>query len=211
MLDEGCSINQPTIQSTTPHQGHNPSFITYTSTCHHLLPQANIPKADAKRAPGRGYMDYLLHPDPGVIMEREGFTYQERERLAYEQEGMETRQALARSEAHCRTLEAQVTVLETEARRHEWQRQAADELAVQTYHATKAWRLGAPLTHWRHCLLSITVDCLVNEENCTNESHKVKPEVPTSYTTPNETPPPPLLRHNFQALIDQDLLDAMAK
>ncbi|GKB32315.1 hypothetical protein Tco_0871716 [Tanacetum coccineum] len=29
-----------------------------------------------------------------------------RERLAYEQESMETRQALARSEAHCRTLEA---------------------------------------------------------------------------------------------------------
>ncbi|GJZ04513.1 hypothetical protein Tco_0537788 [Tanacetum coccineum] len=29
-----------------------------------------------------------------------------RERLAYEQESMETRQALARSEAHCRALEA---------------------------------------------------------------------------------------------------------
>ncbi|GJT67415.1 putative reverse transcriptase domain-containing protein [Tanacetum coccineum] len=38
-----------------------------------------------------------------------------RERLAYEQESMETRQALARSEAHCRALEARVTVLETEA------------------------------------------------------------------------------------------------
>ncbi|GJW18059.1 hypothetical protein Tco_0025495 [Tanacetum coccineum] len=54
-----------------------------------------------------------------------------RERLAYEQESMETRQALARSEAHCRTLEARVTVLETEVRRHEWQRQAADDLAVR--------------------------------------------------------------------------------
>ncbi|GKD84887.1 hypothetical protein Tco_1356041 [Tanacetum coccineum] len=40
-----------------------------------------------------------------------------RERLAYEQESMETRQALARSKAHCRALEARVTVLETEARR----------------------------------------------------------------------------------------------
>ncbi|GKF14762.1 hypothetical protein Tco_0056224, partial [Tanacetum coccineum] len=37
-----------------------------------------------------------------------------RERLAYEQEGMETRQALARYEAYCRALEARVTVLETE-------------------------------------------------------------------------------------------------
>ncbi|GKD41232.1 putative reverse transcriptase domain-containing protein [Tanacetum coccineum] len=37
-----------------------------------------------------------------------------RERLAYEQESMETRQALARSEAYCRALEARLTVLETE-------------------------------------------------------------------------------------------------
>ncbi|GJZ85585.1 putative reverse transcriptase domain-containing protein [Tanacetum coccineum] len=53
-----------------------------------------------------------------------------RERLAYEQESMETRQALARSEAHCRALEARVTVLETEVRHHEWQRQATDDLAI---------------------------------------------------------------------------------
>ncbi|GJU17728.1 hypothetical protein Tco_1145694 [Tanacetum coccineum] len=49
-----------------------------------------------------------------------------RERLAYEQESMETRQALARSEAHCRALEARVTVLKTKVHRHEWQRQAAE-------------------------------------------------------------------------------------
>ncbi|GKF92414.1 hypothetical protein Tco_0279133, partial [Tanacetum coccineum] len=36
------------------------------------------------------------------------------ERLAYTQESIETREALARSEAYCRALEAQVTVLETE-------------------------------------------------------------------------------------------------
>ncbi|GJV76130.1 hypothetical protein Tco_1507714 [Tanacetum coccineum] len=36
-----------------------------------------------------------------------------RERLAYEQESMETHQALARSEAYSRALEARVTVLET--------------------------------------------------------------------------------------------------
>ncbi|GJZ05517.1 putative reverse transcriptase domain-containing protein [Tanacetum coccineum] len=40
-----------------------------------------------------------------------------RERLVDEQESMETRQALARSEAHCRALEVRVTVLETEALR----------------------------------------------------------------------------------------------
>ncbi|GJT29106.1 putative reverse transcriptase domain-containing protein [Tanacetum coccineum] len=66
-----------------------------------------------------------------------------RERLAYEQESMETRQALARSEAHCRALEARVTVLETQVRRHEWQRQAADDLAVQYIMRTQALEAGA--------------------------------------------------------------------
>ncbi|GJZ42051.1 hypothetical protein Tco_0588937 [Tanacetum coccineum] len=66
-----------------------------------------------------------------------------RERLAYEQESIQTRQDLARSEAHCRALEARVTVLETDARRHEWQRQAADDLAVQHIMRTQALEAGA--------------------------------------------------------------------
>ncbi|GJW83382.1 hypothetical protein Tco_0156527 [Tanacetum coccineum] len=66
-----------------------------------------------------------------------------RERLAYEQESMETRQALAKSEAHCRALEARVTVLETEVHRHEWQRQATDDLAVQHIMRTQALEAGA--------------------------------------------------------------------
>ncbi|GKC24285.1 hypothetical protein Tco_1026435, partial [Tanacetum coccineum] len=66
-----------------------------------------------------------------------------RERLAYEQESIQTRQDLARSETHCRALEARVTVLETEVRRHEWQRQAADDLAVQYIMRTQALEAGA--------------------------------------------------------------------
>ncbi|GKB92595.1 hypothetical protein Tco_0964867 [Tanacetum coccineum] len=50
---------------------------------------------------------------------------------------------LARSEAHYRALEARVTVLETDARRHEWQRQAADDLAVQYIMRTQALEAGA--------------------------------------------------------------------
>nr|GFC88146.1 hypothetical protein [Tanacetum cinerariifolium] len=37
------------------------------------------------------------------------------ERLAYEQEGIQTREALARSEAHCMALEARVAALEAGA------------------------------------------------------------------------------------------------
>ncbi|GJY77633.1 hypothetical protein Tco_0483434, partial [Tanacetum coccineum] len=61
----------------------------------------------------------------------------------YEQESVQTRQDLARSVAHCRALEARVTVLETEARRHEWQRQAADDLAIQHIMRTQALEAGA--------------------------------------------------------------------
>nr|GFD00289.1 hypothetical protein [Tanacetum cinerariifolium] len=53
------------------------------------------------------------------------------ERLAYDQECIQTCEALARSEAYCRVLEARVVVLETHARHLEWQRRAADDLVVQ--------------------------------------------------------------------------------
>nr|GFC23292.1 hypothetical protein [Tanacetum cinerariifolium] len=66
-----------------------------------------------------------------------------RERLAYEQESIQTREALARSEAYSRTLEALVAVLETQARRHEWQRQTADDFAVQHIMRTQALETGA--------------------------------------------------------------------
>nr|GFA07437.1 putative reverse transcriptase domain-containing protein [Tanacetum cinerariifolium] len=60
------------------------------------------------------------------------------ERLAYEQEGIQTHEALARSEAHCRALEARVAVLETHARCLKWQRQAADDFAVEHIMRTQA-------------------------------------------------------------------------
>nr|GFD35416.1 hypothetical protein [Tanacetum cinerariifolium] len=65
------------------------------------------------------------------------------ERLAYKQEGIQTCEALARSEAHCRALEARVAVLETHAHRLEWQRQAADDFAVEHIMRTQALEAGA--------------------------------------------------------------------
>ncbi|GJX70911.1 reverse transcriptase domain-containing protein [Tanacetum coccineum] len=66
-----------------------------------------------------------------------------RERLAYEQESIETRQALARSEAYSRALEARITVLETQARHHEWQRQDADDHAIEHIMRIQALEAGA--------------------------------------------------------------------
>ncbi|GKE87317.1 hypothetical protein Tco_1564792, partial [Tanacetum coccineum] len=54
-----------------------------------------------------------------------------RERLAYEQESIQTRQDLDRSKAYSKALEARVTVLETQTRCHEWQRQDADDRAMR--------------------------------------------------------------------------------
>nr|GEV23784.1 hypothetical protein [Tanacetum cinerariifolium] len=65
------------------------------------------------------------------------------ERLAYEQEGIQTCEALAKSEAYYRALEARVAVLETHACRLEWQRQAADYLDVQYIMRTQALEAGA--------------------------------------------------------------------
>ncbi|GJT65131.1 hypothetical protein Tco_1016611 [Tanacetum coccineum] len=47
------------------------------------------------------------------------------------QESSEIRQALARSESYNRALEARIAVLETQAHRHEWQRQDADDRAMR--------------------------------------------------------------------------------
>ncbi|GJX26020.1 hypothetical protein Tco_0232316 [Tanacetum coccineum] len=66
-----------------------------------------------------------------------------RERLAYEQESMETCQTLDRSEAYNKALEARVTVLETQARRHEWQRQDADDRAMRHIMRIQALEAGA--------------------------------------------------------------------
>ncbi|GJR07635.1 hypothetical protein Tco_0790287 [Tanacetum coccineum] len=66
-----------------------------------------------------------------------------RERLAYEQESIETRQALARSEAYSRALEARIRVLKTQAYRHEWQRQDAEDRAIEHIIHTQALEAGA--------------------------------------------------------------------
>ncbi|GKE66576.1 hypothetical protein Tco_1520737 [Tanacetum coccineum] len=61
-----------------------------------------------------------------------------RERLAYDQESIKTHQALARSEAYSRALEAQIRVLETQAYRYEWQCQDADDRAIEHIIRTQA-------------------------------------------------------------------------
>ncbi|GJU59645.1 putative reverse transcriptase domain-containing protein [Tanacetum coccineum] len=122
---------------------HNPPLLPIPLPAPSTSPRADIPEADTPP------QKRLLLTTPRPECEKDHATVRaeievlRRERLAYEQESMETRQALARSEAHCRALEARVTVLETEVRRHEWQHQAADDLAVQHIMRTQALEAGA--------------------------------------------------------------------
>ncbi|GKB43030.1 hypothetical protein Tco_0887972 [Tanacetum coccineum] len=86
-----------------------------------------------------------------------------RERLAYEQESMETRQALARFKAYSRALKARVTVLETQARRHEWQRQDTDD------HAT------------RHIMRIQALEARARDDTLEDSTHKTKKKIMSSY------------------------------
>ncbi|GJS79305.1 hypothetical protein Tco_0729186 [Tanacetum coccineum] len=95
-----------------------------------LLAAADKPDADTP--PRRDY--YLLTPRPG-----QGLDYQVRVVHCL---SSELRLKVPVSST-VRALEARVTVLETDARRHEWQRQAADDLAVQYIMRTQALEAGA--------------------------------------------------------------------
>ncbi|GJV62442.1 putative reverse transcriptase domain-containing protein [Tanacetum coccineum] len=120
------------LSSITPIR--DTTIVTYTTTMQKpsTSRKANIPEADDTHRwnkllltslpqtwwsdrYGRSDMDFLR----GGQLEGQLPDIEERERLAYEQESMETHQALARSEAYRRALEARVTVLETQALHHE--------------------------------------------------------------------------------------------
>ncbi|GJW13055.1 hypothetical protein Tco_0017188 [Tanacetum coccineum] len=132
-----------------------------------------------------------------------------RERLAYEQESMETRQALARSEAYSRALEARVTVLETQARRHEWQRQDADDRATRHIMRIQALEAGArddtlEDTASRRYRSFVLISYPKMAPKRTTRSTPVTP-------TPNATTTTTVTEAQLQALIDQGVAAAMAE
>ncbi|GKA81889.1 hypothetical protein Tco_0788637 [Tanacetum coccineum] len=94
-------------------------------------------------------------------------------------------------------LEARVTILEIEARHHEWQHQAADDLLFSNQcvpvpeleHALKNWRTRYP------------------KKNAPKRTTRSKPVTPT----PNATPTTTVTEAQLQALIDQGVAAAMAK
>ncbi|GKD94300.1 hypothetical protein Tco_1374137 [Tanacetum coccineum] len=111
---------------------------------------------------------------------------------------------MARSEAYYRALEARVTVLETEVRRHEWQRQAANDLAVQYIMRTQALEAGARIDTLEDTGSSLYgMDKIAPKR--TTRSTRVPPVTPAPITTTTVT------EAQLQALIDQGVAAAMAE
>nr|GFA29444.1 putative reverse transcriptase domain-containing protein [Tanacetum cinerariifolium] len=136
------------------------------------------------------------------------------ERLAYEQEGMQTREALARSKAYCRALEARVAVLETHAHRLEWQHQAVDDLAIQHIMCTQALEAGArndtledtASRRYRSFVLvgHLTSDCRSRPANTNNNSSNNYNN--TNDNNRNNNNPNNMTPEVVQTMIDQALL-----
>ncbi|GJT21444.1 hypothetical protein Tco_0891381 [Tanacetum coccineum] len=120
-----------------------------------------------------------------------------RAETCYVQESMEDSSGLVKLKL-MQALEARVTVLEIKARRHEWQRQATDDLAVQHNHAYPAWSL-----------LSFGVLQLAGENGTKRKAHEVKPgQLPhqsqTLITTTSVT------SAQLQAMIDEGVTAVLA-
>nr|GFA11335.1 hypothetical protein [Tanacetum cinerariifolium] len=139
-----------------------------------------------------------------------------RERLAYEQESIQIHEALTKYEAYNRTLEARVAVLETQTHRQEWQRQTADDFAVQHIMRTQALEAGARIdtledTAIMYSLLSITgnsrlVGLYKMASKRTTRSTQVPPVTPAPTATTTT-----VTEAQLQALIDQGVAAAMAE
>ncbi|GKA24102.1 hypothetical protein Tco_0710135 [Tanacetum coccineum] len=100
-------------------------------------------QADVRRRESLGFYSRHQEAQEDRAAVRAEIEILRRERLAYEQESIETRQALARSEAYSRALEARIRVLETQAYRHEWQRQDAYDHAIKHIIRTQVLEAGA--------------------------------------------------------------------
>ncbi|GJZ79155.1 hypothetical protein Tco_0643992 [Tanacetum coccineum] len=116
-----------------------------------------------------------------------------RERLAYEQESMETRQALARSEAHCRALEARVTVLKTKA---------LEARARLHFGGHSEQFLGTLVMIGIVILLWIEINGTIHEPQGQHQSQTTQPLQQTTTTT--------VTNAQLQAMIDQGVSAALA-
>ncbi|GKB94810.1 hypothetical protein Tco_0980947 [Tanacetum coccineum] len=88
------------------------------------IPEANIRDllwpVDVRRRKSLEFYSRHREAQEDHVAVRDEIKILRREMLAYEQKSSETRQALARSEAHNRALEAHIAVLETQTYRYEW-------------------------------------------------------------------------------------------
>nr|GEU62175.1 hypothetical protein [Tanacetum cinerariifolium] len=117
-------------------------------------------------------------------------------------------------------IEARVAVLETQARRHEWQRQTADDFAVQHIMRTQALEAGAridtledtdgmDLLFWLAILYSLI--SITGNSRLVGLYKKMAPKRTTRSTTDHETTnTTSIINAQLQAMIDQGVTAALA-
>nr|GEU94694.1 hypothetical protein [Tanacetum cinerariifolium] len=149
----------------------------------------------------------LTAPRPGYPMETRFRDTKRRMMTALEMVNMrvsyQIRKALARSEAYSMTLETRVAVLETQARRHEWQRQTVDDFAVQHIMRTQALEAGARIDTLEDTGIVFSCNFKKMAPKRTTRSTQVPPALTATTTTVTEA--------QLQALINQGVAAAMAK
>ncbi|GJZ95088.1 putative reverse transcriptase domain-containing protein [Tanacetum coccineum] len=189
-----------TLSSYFSHQ--DPTQCTYTLLHHPLAIELIFP---ADTPPRKSY--YLYAPWNWVYRSR----YERRDDGAIEGGNLRKDRAAVRAEieAYNRALEARVTMLETQARRHEWQRQDVDDRATRHIMRIQALEAGARDDPLRYMLSSgyrsFVFDSLSKmAPKWTIRSTSVTP-------TPNATTTTNVTEAQLQALIDQGVAAAMAE
>ncbi|GJR60188.1 reverse transcriptase domain-containing protein [Tanacetum coccineum] len=99
-------------------------------------------QADVRRRESLGFYSRHQEAQEDRAAVRAEIEILRRERLIYEQESIETRQALDRSEAYSRALEAWIRVLETQAYRHETMETVNQGMSVEEIEQIVAQRVA---------------------------------------------------------------------
>ncbi|GKF02692.1 hypothetical protein Tco_0029615, partial [Tanacetum coccineum] len=174
-------LSSPLPQIPSPPTHHPLPLPAPSTSCRANIPEAEQSRFNVAHRVDYGFMDTLdasIHASEHKAMaavesvnlrinyqasvhRRESEEYIEEVPFSlcttHEQERVEARQALDRSDAHIRALEAQIAVLETQAYRQEWQRQDADDRA--TGHIMRIQELEAGARVDTFALFSICFTC----------------------------------------------------
>ncbi|GJR72842.1 putative reverse transcriptase domain-containing protein [Tanacetum coccineum] len=129
----------------------------FSASCNEAPIRDTLLRADLPRLTrrlGRGYYILTLVPRCEILERDDDGRLRGGQLEASTGRRSQSREALARSKAYCKALEARVTVLETQARCHEWQRQDANDRETRHIMRIQALEGGHAMTPLRILVLA---------------------------------------------------------